>query len=85
MFFIVVFPDSGIDGRGRYNTEIKIYGCHLRPFFLPVFLTPRMFSLEYVRQILSSNEIHFVSNKHKATFKLKKDVGPFIINVRSTL
>jgi hypothetical protein len=69
----------------EHHTEIIIYGCQLCPFLLPVFLTPQIFSLEYVRQRLNSNEIHFVSNKYKASFKLKKEVGPFIVNTRSTL
>jgi hypothetical protein len=69
----------------EHHTEIRIYGCQLCPFLLPVFLTPRIFSLEYVRKRLNSDEIHFVPNKYKVTFKLKKEVGPFIVNTRSTL
>jgi hypothetical protein len=66
-------------------TEIRIYGSELRPFLLPIFLTPRIFALEYIRQRLNSDDIHFVSRKYKANFKLKKEVGPFIVNTRSTL
>jgi hypothetical protein len=36
-------------------------------------------------KILNSDEIHFVKNKYKVTFKLNKEVGPFIVNTRSTL
>jgi hypothetical protein len=66
-------------------TEIRVYGSELRPFLLPIFLTPRIFALEYIRQRLNSDDIHFVSRKYKANFKLKKEVGPFIVNTRSTL
>jgi hypothetical protein len=66
-------------------TEIKIYGSELQPFLLPVFLNPRIFALEYIRHRLNSDHIHFVSRKYKASFKLKKEVGPFIVNTRSTL
>jgi hypothetical protein len=34
---------------------------------------------------LNSDEIHFVPNRYKVTFKLNKEVGPFIVNTRSTL
>jgi hypothetical protein len=48
-------------------------------------LTPRIFALEYIRQRLNSDDIHFVSRKYKASFKLKKEIGPFIVNTISTL
>ena len=68
----------------HYN-EIMVYGCQLSPFRFPIFMNPIIFSLEYVRQRLNSDEIHFVPNKYKVTFKLKKEVVPFILNTRSTL
>jgi hypothetical protein len=40
---------------------------------------------KYVRKILNSDEIHFVPKQFKVTFKLKKEVAPFIVNTRSTL
>jgi hypothetical protein len=48
-------------------------------------LTPRISALEYIRQILNSNDVHFVSRKYKSTFKLKKEVGTFIFNSISKL
>jgi hypothetical protein len=69
----------------EHYTEIRVYGFQLSPFHLHVFLTPGIFSLEYVRQILNSDEIHFVPNKYKVTFKLKNEVGNFIVNTRTTL
>jgi len=66
-------------------TKIKVYGSDLRPFLLPIFLTPKIFVLEYIRKILNLDDIHFVSRKYKANFKLKKEVGPFIFNTKSTL
>jgi hypothetical protein len=35
------------------HTEIRIYGSEAQPFLLPVFLTMRIFSLEYIRQRLN--------------------------------
>jgi hypothetical protein len=29
----------------EYYIEIKVYGCQLAPFLLPIFMTPRIFSL----------------------------------------
>jgi hypothetical protein len=31
------------------HIEIRVYGSELHPFLLPIFLTPRVFSLEYIR------------------------------------
>ena len=69
----------------EHYTKIMVYGCQLSPFRLHVFLTPRIFSLQCVRQRLNLDEIHFVPNKYKVNCKLKKEVGPFIVNTRSTL
>jgi hypothetical protein len=69
----------------EHYIEIRIYGCQLAPFRLPVFMTPNIFAIAYIMQRLNFDEIHFVPNKYKVTFKLKKEVGPFILNTRSTL
>jgi hypothetical protein len=61
-------------------TEIRVYGYDLQPFHLPILLTPGIFALEYIREILNSDDIHFVSRKYKASFKLRKRVGAFIFN-----
>jgi hypothetical protein len=67
------------------HTEIRVYGIELQPFLLPRFLTPRIFSLEFIRQRLNFDYVHFVSRKYKSSFKLKKEVGPFVVNTRTTL
>jgi hypothetical protein len=46
-------------------TEIRVYGCDLAPYKLPKYLPVRIFSLEYIRQIINSDDIHFVSLKKK--------------------
>ena len=60
------------------HTIIRIYGSQLNPFLLSVFLTLRIFSLEYIRKRLDFDSINFVSKKHQVTFNLKKEVGPFM-------
>jgi len=39
--------------------------------------------LEYIRQRLNADEVHFVAAKKKSQFKLKAQVGPFICNIRA--
>jgi hypothetical protein len=66
-------------------TETRVYGSELQPFLLLTFLTPRIFALEFIRQRLNYDYIHFVSRKYKANFKLNKDIGHVIVNARSTM
>ena len=46
--------------------EIKVYGCELAPYKLPKYLPMRIFALEYIRQMLNSDDIHFVVEKKKS-------------------
>lgn len=64
------------------HTEIRVYGCQLAPYKLPKYLPMRIFSLEYFRQIISSDEAHFLSTRKKTQFKMKNQLGPFISNNR---
>ena len=43
----------------------------------------RLFSLEYIRQILKSDEVNFLLAKNKTRFKIKNQLGPFICNNRN--
>ena len=52
-------------------TEIRIFGCELPPYKLPKFIPMRIFSLEYIRQMINMDEIHFVAAKKKTQFKIK--------------
>jgi len=42
----------------------------------------RIFSLDYFRQIINYDEVHFLSAKKKTQFKMKNQLGPFICNNR---
>ena len=42
----------------------------------------RLFSLEYIRQILNFDGINFLVAKKKTQFKIKNQVGPFICTNR---
>jgi hypothetical protein len=62
------------------HTEIKVYGCELAPYKLPKYLPVRIFALEYIRQIMNSDDIHFVSLKKKQQLRIKGQIGSFICN-----
>jgi len=47
------------------HTEIRVYGCELDPYKLPKYPPVRIFSMEYIRQMINSDDIHFVSLKKK--------------------
>ena len=66
-------------------TEIRVYGSELAPYKFPKFLSMRVFSLEYVRKMIHEDELHFVSAKKKAHFKIKTEIGPFICNIRCNI
>jgi hypothetical protein len=64
------------------HTEIRVYGCELAPYKIPKYLPMRIFSLEYIRQMINSDDIHFVSLKKKQQLKIKGKIGSFICNSR---
>jgi hypothetical protein len=53
------------------HTDIRVYGCKLAPYKLPKYLPVRICSLEYIRRIINSNDIHFVSLKKKQQLRVK--------------
>jgi hypothetical protein len=58
---------------------IKIYGCEIEPYQLPVYIPPRLFSLEYCRQRLATDQLHFISKSKRASFSLPAEFSSFII------
>jgi hypothetical protein len=49
----------------KNHIEIRVYGGELAPYKLPTYFPVRIFSLEFIRQMINSNDIHFVSLKKK--------------------
>jgi hypothetical protein len=47
------------------HIEIRVYGCELAPYKLTKYLPMRIFSLDYIRKMINSDGIHFVSLKKK--------------------
>jgi hypothetical protein len=66
----------------KNHSEIRVYGCELAPFKLPKYMPVRIFALEYIRQIMNSDDVHFVSLKKKQQLRLKGQIGSFICNNR---
>jgi hypothetical protein len=64
------------------HSEIRVYGCELAPYKLPRYIPVRVFALEYIRQIMNSDDIHFVSLKKKQQLRIKGQIGSFICNNR---
>ena len=62
-----------------------MYGSKFKPFKFPSFLTMRVFPLEFIRQSLNVDDIHFIPRRKMTNFKPKREVPPFIVVNRSTL
>ena len=58
-------------------TFIRVYGSEEKPYRLPTFLTPHIFSLEVLIQRPHYDELHFPSKKQTSTFKVPITIGPF--------
>jgi hypothetical protein len=67
------------------HTEIRVYGCELAPYKLPKYLPVKIFAQEYIRQIMNSDDIHFVSLKKKQQLRIKGQIGSFICNSCGTM
>lgn len=64
---------------------MRVYGAKDNPYKLPAFLTPRIFSLEVLRQRFNSYFIHFASKNQAASFKLPIIVGPFTVKSKAVV
>jgi hypothetical protein len=65
------------------HMEIRIYGCELAPYKLPRYVPVRIFTLEYIRKMINSDDIHFVALKKKQQLRIKGQIGSFICNSRA--
>jgi hypothetical protein len=65
------------------HKEIRVYGCELVPYKLPTYFPVTIFSLEFIRQMINSDVIHFLSLKKKQPMRIKGKIGPFIYNSRA--
>jgi hypothetical protein len=61
----------------------QVYGSELDPYLLPMYITLRLFPLEYHRQRLTTDHLHFISKSKKSYFILPTKTFSFIIKNRS--
>jgi hypothetical protein len=66
------------------STVIWVYGYQV-PYLLPVFLTPRVFALEFIRQRIISEMEHFLKMHKAYNLKFPFIVGPFVVKNMSCL
>ena len=64
---------------------IIMYGFTQSPYMLPAFLTPRVFSMEFIRQNLFIEIEHFQKYKKSTEVKYPWVVGPFTIKNKGAL
>jgi hypothetical protein len=68
-----------------HSIVIWVYGCHESPYLLPIFMTPGVFSLEFIRKIIISETEHFLKLHKASNLKFPFIIGPFIVKTRSCL
>lgn len=49
----------------------RMYGTTKTPSILSKFLTPGIFTIEYIRQLMEIDEIHFLNSRKKGTMPFK--------------
>lgn len=69
----------------KHHTVIKDYYFSEAPYLIPPFLTPRLFSLEFIMKKLYFEIEHFLNHKKVSNLKFPFNVGPFIVKTKSTL
>jgi hypothetical protein len=62
-------------------TEIGLYGFTGNIFFLPTFLIDMIFSLEFARQRIHTENEHFLNIKKGCNISSHYTIGPFVIEI----
>jgi hypothetical protein len=68
-----------------HSTVIWVYGCHESPYLLPIFLTPRVFDLEFIRKRIILETDHFLKLHKASNLKFPFIIRLFTVNTRSFL
>ena len=66
-------------------TMLRIYVFEDEPYRLPVFLTKRIFVLEFLRQRLQVESEIFLKHKKASNMKFKYTIEPFVVNSTASL
>ena len=67
------------------GTVIRLYGFTHPPYMFPAFLTPRVFSMEFIRKKLIVEMKHSLKFKKSTKVKYPRVVGPFTIKTKTAL
>ena len=67
------------------HTIIRVYVFSHEPYILPTFSTPRIFSLELVRQKIIVENEHVIRFRKASELKFPWVIGPFIIKRKVAL
>lgn len=69
----------------KQGTIIRVYGFSQAPYELPAFLTPRIFTMEFVRQKLTVECEHFLDDKKASGINFPWTVGSIMVKSRASL
>ena len=69
----------------KEHTIIRFYGFIHEPYIFPAFLTPSIFSLEFIRKNLIVENEDFLRTRNSSKIKFPLKVGPFIIKNKASL
>jgi len=62
------------------HTIIRMYGDEIAPYRLPKLLTPRIFVLEYVRQLVHVDEACFIQSHKKGQMVYPIAMGGYVLS-----
>ena len=62
----------------KEHTIIRVYGFSHEPYIFPIFLTPRIFALEFITHKLIVENEHFLSFRKNYEIKFPLKVDPFL-------
>ena len=69
----------------KEHTIIKVYGFFHEPYIFPTLLTPKIFSMEFIKHKLIVENEHFINFRKDYEIKLPLKVGPFVIKNKASL
>ena len=59
---------------------IRLYGIETTPYKMSKLLTPRLFMLEYLRQMVEVDDLHFIKSRKKGRIVFPISMGGYVLN-----
>ena len=63
-----------------YFIIIRLYGTYSTPHIFPNILTPMVFVLEYISELVEMDDIHFMRRKKKTKLHFPMSIGGYVTN-----